>query len=403
MVNDVLSAVIGVRTAPQADDAAGTPPANPEEFSLLFSRAAGAGGEETGLPPIYGDATVDIPVHLADAQKGEITPTLLLTSQQAVTGDTNLPSGNAPASPDQLIIGSRNTVSASFLPGSAGPQGDVTTATNAAAKAAAVTESAAAPDVKTTPPTADTVRPETVRVTLNGAATPTTGELPKATLADITAALREQPVQATAPVRTQGIDVESLLPAAKQGVGEISTKALTSNTVQKPQAAEGPVLAALEGRPLQTATGETITIRPAAAAPNATRPEAFQQVADHIRIQTTDQKVNLRLDPPELGRVGIDLTFDNHRLVTATLSAESADTAHLLRRSMDSLQRELSAAGFEGVNIEFSDHAENTDSDDVSPWTDMTVQSSPMELVTQQYSGGAPLNVVTTERIDARF
>lgn len=142
----------------------------------------------------------------------------------------------------------------------------------------------------------------------------------------------------------------------------------------------------------------------AAATPTTVRADAFQQVADAIRVHSGEQRLNLRLDPPDLGRVGIDFSFDNHRLVSATLTAENADTASLLRKSMDSLQRELADAGFEGVSVDIADHAAGTDTGDQPSLESFgllaSVTGSPS---IEQMSPHRPINIVSADRIDARF
>jgi len=65
-------------------------------------------------------------------------------------------------------------------------------------------------------------------------------------------------------------------------------------------------------------------------------------------------RVELRLDPPELGRVQIDIRFDDGA-AAASISAERPETLELLRRHADALQRELTSAGFTGANVAFSD------------------------------------------------
>lgn len=85
------------------------------------------------------------------------------------------------------------------------------------------------------------------------------------------------------------------------------------------------------------------------------------QIADAIKVRSGEQSITVRLDPPELGSVQIDLSFDKARLVTATLAADSSDTASLLRRNADHLAKELAAAGFDGVDIDFGEDTQLAD------------------------------------------
>jgi hypothetical protein len=63
-------------------------------------------------------------------------------------------------------------------------------------------------------------------------------------------------------------------------------------------------------------------------------------------------RVELRLDPPELGRVSIDIRIEDGRL-SAVLGAERPETLDLMRRHADALQRELSAAGYDRAQLSF--------------------------------------------------
>ena len=86
---------------------------------------------------------------------------------------------------------------------------------------------------------------------------------------------------------------------------------------------------------------------------------AVQQIANAVSaIQHGQNNLEIRLDPPELGRVYIDFIFDGERAIAATVSAEQQDTAALLRRNAEILMKELSEAGFEGIDLTFTDAKE---------------------------------------------
>ena len=94
-------------------------------------------------------------------------------------------------------------------------------------------------------------------------------------------------------------------------------------------------------------------------------------------------KLEVRLDPPDLGRVYIDFNMDGDRIVSATLSAEQSDTGSLMRRHMDILLKELTNAGFPDVDLSFSDTAREKGED---PGTGST-----------QFSQGSIQTVATEE------
>ena len=97
-------------------------------------------------------------------------------------------------------------------------------------------------------------------------------------------------------------------------------------------------------------------------APSASTPaqrSAVQQVALQI-TKAVDQgrtEIRIRLDPPELGEVDIQLEFRELR-VTASLSAERADTLDLLQRDSRALTRALREAGLElaDSDVSFTSH-----------------------------------------------
>lgn len=76
------------------------------------------------------------------------------------------------------------------------------------------------------------------------------------------------------------------------------------------------------------------------------------QITAAIATQTAPGRIELRLDPPELGRIeiGLDITDDGLR---ASVSAERAATGDLLRRHADMLLRHLAEAGFTDIDLSF--------------------------------------------------
>lgn len=79
------------------------------------------------------------------------------------------------------------------------------------------------------------------------------------------------------------------------------------------------------------------------------------QVIRNLNSQSTiksDAGIELRLDPPELGRVRISLSgLDN--ALTAVVTADRSDVESLMRRHGDILQKALSEAGFDGATLSF--------------------------------------------------
>jgi hypothetical protein len=80
-----------------------------------------------------------------------------------------------------------------------------------------------------------------------------------------------------------------------------------------------------------------------------------QAVAGQITValtRTRERSVEIRLDPPELGRVQIRLDPAEDGL-RAVLLAERPETQDFLRRHADTLIRDLQEAGYENVSLGF--------------------------------------------------
>ena len=78
--------------------------------------------------------------------------------------------------------------------------------------------------------------------------------------------------------------------------------------------------------------------------------ELVRQVNDgHSRFQ-------MRLDPPELGKIDVRLDIDKSGHVTARLTVEKAETLDLMQRDQRGLEKALQQAGLDGAktNLEFS-------------------------------------------------
>lgn len=78
-------------------------------------------------------------------------------------------------------------------------------------------------------------------------------------------------------------------------------------------------------------------------------------------VNTGDGGMELRLDPPDLGRVHIEFSTDPEGRIRATLTAERPETLDLARRYIDVFKAELAQRGFGDVDLrfmprQFSDH-----------------------------------------------
>ena len=87
----------------------------------------------------------------------------------------------------------------------------------------------------------------------------------------------------------------------------------------------------------------------------ASAPPAAQAVAEQaVRLARRDTpgEVEIRLDPPELGRVRLSLSRQDHALVVSVV-AERPEVVDLLRRHADMLGQSLADAGHSRVDLQF--------------------------------------------------
>lgn len=83
-------------------------------------------------------------------------------------------------------------------------------------------------------------------------------------------------------------------------------------------------------------------------------PQVAFEIARHVESGT--KRFQIRLDPPELGRIDVRLSVDNSGTVQARMTVERAETLDLMQRDQRSLQQALQQAGLDTskTNLEFS-------------------------------------------------
>jgi len=178
----------------------------------------------------------------------------------------------------------------------------------------------------------------------------------------VTGAAATQPVSVEAPESADAepadAAIETLTAMEKKSVVDGAPKAealiVSQGGIKLAQDALASPIPMSE-RPLQA----DAPIRLEPAKPNAASqarfdaPEAARQIFASIRADKGGG-VDLRLDPPDLGRVRIQFTFERSDVVVATVSSERGETLDLMRRHSSDLARELQRAGFESVTLEFA-------------------------------------------------
>ena len=105
-------------------------------------------------------------------------------------------------------------------------------------------------------------------------------------------------------------------------------------------------------QPASDATRLAVQLAPAAPAAQASLAQATLLQVPQIAVtiaahaKAGESRFQIRLDPPELGRIDVSLSVDKAGATTTTLTVERMDTLDLLQRDSRSLERALTSAGF---------------------------------------------------------
>jgi flagellar hook-length control protein FliK len=141
-------------------------------------------------------------------------------------------------------------------------------------------------------------------------------------------------VHAPAP---SGGDAASAVKATADAVQNLGVNAPASTTTSTPVSA--------------TATAP-VPAQAQAQAPAVAVPLSGLAVEITTQAHAGRNHFEIRLDPPDLGRINVKLDVDSHGNVTTHLVVDRADTLDLLKRDASSLERALQQAG-----LKTSDHA----------------------------------------------
>jgi len=104
------------------------------------------------------------------------------------------------------------------------------------------------------------------------------------------------------------------------------------------------------------ATAATAPAATSAAASTAAVPIAGLAVAIAARAQGGSNQFDIRLDPPELGRIDVHLDVNRDGQATTHMTADRADTLQLLQSQQSQLERALEQAGLKtaGNGLQFT-------------------------------------------------
>ena len=162
------------------------------------------------------------------------------------------------------------------------------------------------------------------------------------------------------------------LEASEPEIARPVTAATTTKT-EKPEAGDSKPAAAPaqasqpQSTPVDAATANTPAIQPAAVPVARAVHAAYQtplqqvnlpQVAFEVvrQFEAGNTRFQIRLDPPELGRIDVKLDVDKSGTVNARLTVERPETLDLMQRDQRALQQALQQAGLDAsrTNLEFS-------------------------------------------------
>jgi chemotaxis protein MotD len=126
--------------------------------------------------------------------------------------------------------------------------------------------------------------------------------------------------------------------------------------------------AALQSAPSSQAGGHVQQPPPAPTAPQAPVPLAGLAVAIAANAQGGRSRFDIRLDPPELGRIDVRLHVDTNGQVTSHLIVDRSETLDLLRRDAADLERSLQQAGLktsdQGLQFSLRDQSRGSDNNE---------------------------------------
>ena len=223
---------------------------------------------------------------------------------------------------------------------------------------AVTVRASAAPATPLSLATGPVISPETAVVAMSAVDAPATAETADAAPrhgdeapADVAEAT--VPAKAAAPAATAA-GATAINANAKNTAPESAAAAEAKGSANAPAAgAAAPLAGALSGQALRL--GEQPVASPPAASTNATAHPRFaiptqppaSQVAAKLAAQAGDggRSYDIQLDPENLGRVRVHLDVGKDGAVTASISADRADTLAMLRSDARTLQQALQDAG----------------------------------------------------------
>jgi flagellar hook-length control protein FliK len=344
----------GALAANGAGDAAG-----PIQIAQHNAQERAAAGLIEALPPTPEAAAAGLPaaaVAPVVAARSQTTPAVLSTATfaPAATADAKILGNGAKA-------GSPTSSSAAAPPAVSEPTASLD---NAATKAAAPTpDFLGAADVATPRATTQSAAQIVGAAAAQSGVKPNNGNTNK-----VMRAGSAQGAEGGVSTTTATPGAPALTPAKAAGDTPLLHDlpiATADGGLDSPPASPGAISVGAPSRPTDSAA----TAAPPQAQAGAP-PKPHLQLAQQIvrRFDGQNTHFEMRLDPPELGRVEVRLQMGPDRRVSATIAAEQASTLTELARASRELERILESVGFEldsgGLNFTMTQDQPGSDRGD---------------------------------------
>ncbi len=157
------------------------------------------------------------------------------------------------------------------------------------------------------------------------------------------------------------------------------------------------MMAGTEGLSMMKPGLTSMTQVMAASQPAATT--AAAQLVAAIRTESKSGNIEVRLDPPEMGRVRISLSVETPEAVKAVLTVERPETLDHLRRNMGQFTDDLRLAGFTSVDVEFSENGDSAFQDEAAsaehdPFASFVPETTPNNIVYLSLRENAQLDLL---------
>ena len=185
-----------------------------------------------------------------------------------------------------------------------------------------------------------------------------------------------------------------LVPTSSEPTILAATTALSSGEVATPTQAAVLPESSLPNTS-QTSASSSLRGFDMAAVSRPQENTAMTQLAEAIRTRGAGRTIEVHLDPPELGRVLIELEVGRNGQVRAVISAAESETLEMMRRNAGSLAQDLEQSGFQDIDLDWQRSGD--DADDAWArqliWEQMTDASSQTQNPVPRQEHDGALNI----------